>query len=274
MDLSIIIPSHNTIDLLRNCLRSIFDSNPQVEFEVIVVDNASQDGSPEMVKTEFPAVKLISNSENRGFAAACNQGIYQSHGRYIFLLNSDTLVVDDSLDKLVSFADEHPDAGVIGCALLNSNYEMTKSFCYGFIAPCPARSTKPVELRNGWVSGAAMLINRRAGNEVGWLDEDFFFGSEDVEICWRMIKSGWKVYYTPDPKIVHLESRSSKKQDFYSKARVEARRGAWLKVQKHGTPLQKAAWRSLRFLQDFVSVITYALKGEFDKIPFFLKRFK
>ena len=119
MDVSIIIINWNTKKLLSDCLRSVYENAGDVDYEVIVVDNASTDGSVEMVKRDFPQVILIENVANRGFAAANNQGMAVAKGRYVLLLNSDTLVLDDAIVSTVRFADRHPRAGVTGCRVLN-----------------------------------------------------------------------------------------------------------------------------------------------------------
>jgi GT2 family glycosyltransferase len=124
LDLSIIIVNWNTQDILRDCLRSIYEQGGEIDLEVIVIDNASTDGSVEMVKKDFPQVTLIENSQNRGFAAANNQGIAVARGRYVLLLNSDTVVLDKALQKTVSCAEAHPEAAVVGCRVLNPKWAL------------------------------------------------------------------------------------------------------------------------------------------------------
>jgi GT2 family glycosyltransferase len=114
-EVSVVVVNWNTQDILRDCLRSIYEQSGEIDLEVIVIDNASTDGSVEMVKKDFPQVTLIENSQNRGFAAANNQGIAISKGRYVLLLNSDTVVLDNAIAKTVAFADSHPKAAIVGC---------------------------------------------------------------------------------------------------------------------------------------------------------------
>ena len=131
MDVSIIIVNWNTCDVLRNCLASIYDNTEGFEFELIVIDNMSSDNSVSMIKATFPQVELIENSENRGFAAANNQGIATAKGRYILLLNSDTVILDNAISKTINFADNHPDAAVIGCRVLNPDRTLQPT-CFVF----------------------------------------------------------------------------------------------------------------------------------------------
>ena len=137
IDVSVIIVNWNTKDILRNCLKSIYDEGGDVALEVIVIDNASTDGSVEMVKKDFSQAVLIENSENRGFAAANNQGIAIAKGRYVLLLNSDTIVLDKALEKTISFADSHPESAVVGCRALNPDRTLQPT-CFMF--PCEAKN--------------------------------------------------------------------------------------------------------------------------------------
>ena len=131
MDVSIIIVNFNTKDLLRDCLNSIFDQAGDVDYKAIVVDNASIDGSPEMVKNEFPHVTLIENSTNRGYAAACNQGMKVADGRYILLLNSDVLICDSAVEKTIRYADSHSQVGIVGCQVWESEDKIMMT-CFRF----------------------------------------------------------------------------------------------------------------------------------------------
>ena len=131
IDVSIIIVSWNTEEILRNCLKSVYEDGGDVAFEVIVIDNASSDGSAEMIRKNFPQVVLIENSENRGFAAANNQGITIAKGRYVLLLNSDTIVLDKAIEKTLSFADAHRESGIVGCRVLNPDKTLQPT-CFMF----------------------------------------------------------------------------------------------------------------------------------------------
>jgi len=229
-DLSIVIVSWNVCDLLRQCLRSILANLQACELEIIVVDNASGDDSVEMVRAEFPAVRLIANDQNRGFPAANNQGIAIAQGRYVFLLNPDTEVVDDALATMIAFADERPDVGVIGPQLLNPDGSVQSSrrrlptlatavFESTWLTPYAPRSVlrryrmldTPDEMTQDadWVDGAALMARRRAIEQIGPLDEGFFMYSEELDWCRRFGEGGWRVVYLPDARIIHHRGKSS-----------------------------------------------------------------
>lgn len=231
IDVSIVIVNWNTRDITRSCLKSIYSAAGTVHFEIILVDNDSSDGSAEMVAVEFPEVRLICNRHNAGFAAANNQGIGMAWGRYVLLLNSDTIVLDAAIAKAVQFADQHPQAGLVGCqtrcpngdvqyncylfpSLLNLFLSLTKLQVLFWYKPFFGR------YRLGWwdygsvrevdgIAGCFMLARKTAIDEVGPMSEDYFMYSEDIDWCWRFHKAGWKVLYTPDPQIIHLGGCSS-----------------------------------------------------------------
>lgn len=240
MDVSIVIVSYNARDYLRECLRSIEGTTPtSLQYEVIVVDNASTDGAPDMVASEFPWVRLIRNASNVGFSRANNQGAAASTGRYVLLLNPDTVVLDGAITAMVEFADQHPDAAVVGCTHLDSDGNLAHSIGYGYISPRPARVTRVQRLDRGWVSGACMLLRRAACEQVGWLDESFFFGAEDVEICWRMRKAGWHIYATPAARIIHHGAKSTESNPGVRQLAQAHRREM---VRRHAHPLVYRLW--------------------------------
>lgn len=218
-DLSIIVVNWNTKDLLSKCLQSIYDTTSNLAFEIIVVDNASTDGSQAMIRQQFPQVCLIENDQNVGFARANNQALTISRGRYFLLLNSDTIVLPYALEKMVQFADVHPEAGIIGCGLLNSDGSVQKSWASfpTFWSEMVGRNFRvrrlveedPATYDVDWLGGACLLVRPEAVNEVGWLDESYFMYSEETDWCFRMRQQGWKVYYLPGAKIIHLGSGSA-----------------------------------------------------------------
>jgi GT2 family glycosyltransferase len=221
--LSIIVVSFNTQKLLSGCLKSVFRSTKGLDFEVIVVDNHSQDGSAEMVKKEFPGVKLIANSQNTGFSRANNQGLRQAKGSFLLLLNSDTIVHKDALVKMVAFLKSKKEAGVVGPRLLNQDGSYQPSagrfptlgvsaimlFKEHFRADDRVRGsfakTRPVD----WVMGAALMVKKEALNQAGLLDEAIFMYLEEVELCYRIKSKGWKIFFYPQAKITHLGQGSS-----------------------------------------------------------------
>ena len=231
MDVSIIIVSWNTKDILRTTLRSLYDTIHRVSFEVFVVDNDSSDGSPEMVETEFPDVRLIQTGANLGFARANNIGIHKSTGRYVCLVNSDVEVFEETVDKMSAYLDDHPDIGMLGPRTLNPDRTLQRSFG-GFPTPwrqlCRSFSLDRVFPRSRLFAGGMMsyfdgdrtmpvdilygafwLIRREALDDVGLLDESFFMYSEDKDWCRRFVKAGWKVIYYADAEIIHYGGASS-----------------------------------------------------------------
>ncbi len=219
LDLSIIIVNWNACDLLAQCLQSIYDTVSNLDFEVIVVDNASTDGSQAMIRQQFPRVRLIENDRNVGFARANNQALTVSRGRYFLLLNSDTIVLSPALEKMAQFADAHSEAGIIGCKLLNGDGSLQKSWAsfptfWSELLGRNFRARRQVEgepfvYEVDWVGGACLLVRPAAINEVGLLDESFFMYSEETDWCFRMKQHGWRVYYLASAGIVHLGGGSA-----------------------------------------------------------------
>ncbi len=237
--LSVVIVSWNVRDDLRECLQSLLGTGDLgsgtgkqlSEIEVIVVDNASMDGTAETVRREFPQVKLIVNDENFGYTKANNIGIRQSRGKYILLLNPDTIVKPNALQALIECAEAHPDAGIIGAKLLNPDGSIQRSArSFPDIGAGLFRNTflgrlfpnNPFvrrylltdfsydEVREvDWVSGAAMLVRRELFERIGLLDERFWAYCEDVDLCWRAWQAGFKVLFCPNAVIVHKIGRSS-----------------------------------------------------------------
>lgn len=225
MDITIVIVNWNTKDLLRNCLGSVYQTVRDLSFEIIVVDNASRDGSVAMVRESFPGVDIIENSENRGFSAANNQALRIMKGRYALLLNTDTILTEGAVHELVAFMDGHDEVGMAGGQLLHedgsrqnsvANFPTLFSLLMNlpllevlFPARYPSkryehREPLPVES----VIGACMLVRGKAMDEVGTLDEGYFFFFEETDWAFRMQGAGWKVYHVPSARIYHLQGRS------------------------------------------------------------------
>jgi N-acetylglucosaminyl-diphospho-decaprenol L-rhamnosyltransferase len=235
-DLSIVIVSWNVRELLRGCLRSATESltrekGRDLSAQVIVVDNASVDGSAEMLREEFPHVSLIANEENVGFTRGNNQGLALSDGRYALLLNPDTEVVADALGEMVGFMDSEPEVGALGPQLLDPDGRVQSSrrrfprfstallegtflqqrFPHSgllkryYVLDAGDEQTQEVD----WVVGACLLMRRATLEEVGPLDERFFMYSEEMDWCYRAKELGWRVIYLPQAKVVHHEGKSS-----------------------------------------------------------------
>jgi N-acetylglucosaminyl-diphospho-decaprenol L-rhamnosyltransferase len=237
VDLSVIIVSWNVRDLLRRCLLSLrpslSDSPAQGETasEVVVVDNGSRDGSPEMVAADFPEVRLIRNLENRGFTAANNQGLAVSRGRQLLLLNPDTEVVGNAVATMAAYLEAYPRVGALGPQLrypdgrLQSSrrrfptlstalVESTVLQEWGhdnpilrryYMADTPDNAVQPVD----WVVGACLMVRREAFEQVGGLDEGFFMYSEELDWCHRIKDAGWEIVYLPTATVIHYEGKSS-----------------------------------------------------------------
>ena len=231
MTLSIIIVSWNVRWDLTDCLKSINKYLPNTSFEVIVVDNASTDRTLEAIKTDFPEVITIANSENRGFAAANNQGIEISRGEYILLLNPDTILHMDSLKTLIEFMDKNKDVGICGPKLLNEDgstqqsarefpsyrgalYRFTflkyfkifkNSYRSWLMRDFDHKSQRDVDQ----LMGAALLVRKSIMNKIGGFDEDFFMYYEEVDLCYRIKQCGWRIVFLPQACVTHLGGRSS-----------------------------------------------------------------
>ncbi|HOK54514.1 MAG TPA: glycosyltransferase family 2 protein [Armatimonadota bacterium] len=207
-DLSIIIVNWNTKNELRACLSSLYSKPSELALEVIVVDNASSDGSADMVEQEYPQVILIRNSENVGYARANNLGIRRSSSQNVLLLNSDTIVNPDVMKETLELLRSDSKIGVLGCKLIGTDGKIQESFNhqYPFGPTVGNPGTIPedglVECALVW--GAYMMVKREAIDQVGMLDDDFFMFYEDVEWCWRMYDAGWKIVYDTNHSIKHL----------------------------------------------------------------------
>lgn len=230
--LSIVVVNWNTLDMLRDCLASTFAGLGDLSAEVIVIDNASEDGSPDMVAKEFPDAVLIRNTDNRGFAAANNQGFEIAQGRHILLLNSDTIVHGTVLAESVAWLEAHPDVGAMGCRVLNTDGTMQPT-CHMFpsvlnqflmatglwklkrprffgrmhMTDWQRDSERAVET----ISGCYLLVRRKVMDQVGLLDEDFFFFGEETDWCKRMRDAGWRLMFAPVGEITHHGGGSVKK---------------------------------------------------------------
>lgn len=266
MKISIIIVNWNTKDLLRGCLESVYQNPPQGEFEVFIIDNASTDGSPEMVEKEFPQVKLIKNKENVGFAKANNQAIKLAQGKYILLLNSDTEILPNAFDEMLSLMDKNPKIGVLGCQLLNRDGSIQDSCGYfpsitatlftkvqrasmvGRLFKRLPSSQQKVEKEKevDWVTGACLMVRKEAIEKVELLDEKMFMYFEDNDWCWRFKKAGWKVYVTPKAKVIHHSGASLRKAS--KRIILDYRKSQYRLYKKH------LSWFSLLMLKFSVRI--------------------
>lgn len=254
MDLSIIIVNYNTKLLTLKCIESIYISKLNYLFEIFVVDNHSSDNSVNTIKETFPNVKVIENRENLGFSKANNQAIKVSKGRYILLLNSDTIVHETTISTIIQYMDDHQDAGATGCKVVLPNGSLDKACHRGFPTPTASfyymtglakkfpKSPKYNRYHKSYLNmnktheidclvGAFMMVRRRIIDEIGLLDEEFFMYGEDIDWCYRIKEAGWKIYYCPHVSIVHYKGASSRKKP--TKIVYEFHRAMYIFHQKH-----------------------------------------
>jgi GT2 family glycosyltransferase len=255
-ELSIVIVSWNTRELLRACLASVFENATNLKLETFVVDNSSADGSADMVRERFPQVRLIENKNNVGFAVANNQAFPQCSADFVLLLNSDTVIVDRALQVLVDFMRRTPDAGAIGPRLLHPRLKMRvlgcghqptlwhefnhqvglswllsqNRFFRGTYLFANVHDDKVREVE--WISGAAMLVRSEVIKSVGGLSERWFMYAEDMEWCQRIQRAGWKLFSVPNAVVEHHLSASTKQRDDAAMMSITGGRSYFIYSQK------------------------------------------
>ena len=253
LELSIITVNYKSADHQIECLRSIKENLKNLEYEIIVIDNASGDRSVGKIQAAFSDIVLIENKTNLGFAKANNQGIRHSRGRYILLLNNDTVVLPNAVEAMVDVLKRSADIGIVGCRLLNPDKTPQQSFgsVAGFIGDLLqstfsntlfANSSNPIVekilarlhrsgKKVGWVCGACMLCRRDSLEETGLLDENFFMYKEDMDLCISFRKKNWGIYYTPDAPIIHHLGASVSAKPF--ETAIEYRKSQLYFYKKH-----------------------------------------
>ena len=233
--LAVIILSYNTKNLLQSCINSLKKSENELNFEVIVVDNSSSDGSIEMVKKEFPWVKLLINRSNLGFAAGNNTARNYCDSEFILFLNSDTLVKKHTLAKTVKYLEEHPKVGAVTCKILLPDGRLDKDARRSFITPWIGLTHLYLQLDRifpksrlfsqywyGYIpenvehevdalQGAFFLTRKNVLDGVDWFDEDYFLDGEDIDLSWRIKEKGWKIMYYPEVSIIHIKGATKGK---------------------------------------------------------------
>lgn len=261
MKLSIIVVNWNTRNLLSNCLSSIIDSRLEWDYEVVVVDNGSNDGSQEMIRGQFEEVKLIPNLDNPGFARANNQALRQCSGEFVLLLNPDTVVKPGAIEILVRFLEDTPEAGACGAYLLNPDGSLQESAYpeptlfrefwrmfhldelvpYGVYPMEQWDQDQPREV--DVLMGACMLIRSKALDEVGLLDEDFYIYSEEVDLCTRLRRTGWSLYWIPTAEVIHFGGQSTRQvaEDMF----LHLYEGKILYFRKHHSDLAVLTYKSI-----------------------------
>jgi GT2 family glycosyltransferase/glycosyltransferase involved in cell wall biosynthesis len=306
---SIIIVSYNAKAYLRSCLDSIFKAHIQLDFEVIVVDNNSSDGSIEMVKELFPQVILFKNKENVGFSSANNVGMRHCRGRYIFLLNSDSEIYNRTLEELVSFMEQTPEAGAVAPKLINTDGSLQPSANLSFpglgtflldklvfrfkfqIFFLTHRYFKSYFLKKNsqkfnrarkvaWVGWAAVLLRREAIFEIGLMDENYFLYLEDLDCCKQLVNAGWTVYYLPQVEVTHHWSKSVGQE--VNLAFCALQESIKIYLQKHAGSFPVLAIRISMLVELFLRLIlliplmifTPRRKDYLIKVPLFMRCFE
>ncbi|MFN8532296.1 MAG: glycosyltransferase family 2 protein [Dehalococcoidia bacterium] len=257
--LAVVVVSYNTRELLRDCLRSLADDAPD---EVWVVDNGSRDGSPELVRDEFPTVRLICPEKNLGFAAGNNVALARTRADYVCLLNPDTVVHDRALRKLTGYLERHPKVGVVGPQLLNPDGSYQHSafrfpgLAQAFLDLWPLHSRLLESRLNGRYRqggqvpfpidhplGACLVVRRGAFEEAGLLDPAFFMYCEEIDWCWRIKRAGWQIWSVPSARVTHLGGQST--SQFREAMFVELYRSRLLLYDRYHGPLTRRVYRWL-----------------------------
>ncbi len=276
--LSIVIVNWNTRDLVLRCVRSIYANEPTVSFEIIIVDNGSSDDSVPQLNAQFPDARIIFNYKNLGFSKAINQGIFHSKGEYILLLNSDTIILPNSIDLLFKTVEENSDCGIVGGKLLNPDHSFQSSYndfptlsselisLFGLnkIFFSPFYPSYPPHKSNAdrkcdWVGGAFLMARKKAIDEVGYMDEDYFMYAEEVDWCYRMKRKEWDVIYCSDAEIIHLGGGSAQQKS--SKQLIYLYHSKSLFLMKHQSPNSARIYRTAVKFSAFVKSVFYYISS-------------
>ncbi|MCH8822432.1 MAG: glycosyltransferase family 2 protein [Planctomycetes bacterium] len=255
LDLSIVIVNWNTQQVIIECLESVYDRLGELHAEVIVIDNASTDNSVKEIATKFPQVRLIANDTNRGFAGANNQGMEIATGRFVLLLNPDTVVLDDAFANSINYLNDNPDVGVVGCQVME-DAETIQRTCFRYpsilntlmwvsgalawkplsritgraaYGPWDRRNVRDVEV----VSGMFMLVRREALEEVGFMDEEYFVFAEEADWCYRFSAAGWRCVFAPVGRILHVDGGSKSTKQASVRMYVQIQKSLLLFHRKH-----------------------------------------
>ncbi|MEW6558325.1 MAG: glycosyltransferase family 2 protein [Elusimicrobiota bacterium] len=309
MDISIIIVSYNTCELLKKCLETVYKAIKNLKAEIFVVDNASSDGSADMVESKFPEVILIRNQENLGFSKANNQALRICSARYVLLLNSDTEILGNALDVMVGFMDDHPEVGMINPKLVYPNMELqpflskVPSFWKGHFwwtifwhTPLHFLFSKQYKdrmyIEKGmdynkvseveWALGACMMVRKEVLEQVGLLDENFFFGGEDLDYSIRARRKGWLIYYVPIAVVKHYISGSSIKEYERRGIAIKKNEGMFYFCEKHHGLAYTILLRIIILVTNLIYLILRPIKiiiskdkkAEMDKFRYDLENIK
>lgn len=248
LDLSIIIVNYNGEQTLQECLDCVFSHQTRFTYEVIVVDNASRDSSIDELKRYGSRITLIQNKENRGFSAGNNQGLAKAKGEYIFLLNNDAILQDNTIDQLILFLKEHPTVGAVGPRLLNPNGSIQQTG--SILGQWMYRADQPRKV--SFLSGAALMAKKSLLDELDGLDEAFFFYNEDIDLCKRILKKGLKLAYLPNAPVIHYGGVSTKTRKAASI--VEGFQGGLYLCKKHYPKLVYWLYKLILFIYLLIAI--------------------
>lgn len=241
MELSIIVASYKNPQLLRLCLEAILENISLEEYEIIVVDGATEEDTKDLMRERFPQIKFKSNQNNVGFLKLVNQGLDLAKGKYYLIINGDIILQKNSVEKMLDFLKNNPDVGIVGPKLINFDQSVQPS-CFRFYRPITIFYRRAVFLKNisfikkeldrflmrdkinsgekyweaDWIMGSALLVSRKAMEKVGRMDESFFMYMEDVDWCWRFWQNGYKVIYYPLAEFFHYHGKQSAGKNFLS----------------------------------------------------------
>lgn len=280
VDVSVIVVNWNTRELLSQCLQSVCEAAGDLSVEVIVVDNASDDGSVELLSRNFPQARVIANAKNVGFVRGNNQALALSQGQYVLLLNSDAALLPDALVRLVRFMNARPSVGIVGPRILNpdgsfqSSYMdfpnlwselllTTKLYTLSHSSHYPSHSPRQSQevTEADWVSGACLMIRHQALEQVGGMDESILMYSEEVDLCWRVKEAGWGVCYFPDAEVKHWGGQSSAKVSVKRRSMIYKSK-VWF-LNRHYGPIQGTLFKGALLLTSFLKMGAWALRTLF-----------
>ena len=274
-DLSIVLVCWNNKEYMDPCLESLYNPGLKCSFDVVVVDNGSTDGSQEMLREKYPQVRIIQNESNLGLGKASNQGIEATKGRYILLLNNDTIVNGASFDAMVDFLENHPKAGGVGGRLMNpdgspqsyyNNFStLTEEFFVatrigewirpGYPAIMEADEVKSVD----WLGSACLMLRREALDQVGLLDESYFIYGDEADLQYRLKKAGWEIYFLPEVYTIHYGGRSMNR---WSRRKL-VYRGKIYFYQKHYGIAKTTALRLMLGILSILKMIPWGISWLF-----------
>lgn len=269
--LSIVLVCWNNKAYLDPCLKSLYDTGMRNTFDVVVVDNGSTDGSQQMLAEKYPQVRIIQNESNLGLGKASNEGIEATQGRYILLLNNDTVVNGAAFDIMVDFLEEHSRVGAVGGKVLNPDGSVQSCYNHfsslaeeflvatrigemirpGYPAVVRGEEIKPVD----WITSACLMVRRAALKEVGLLDENYFIYGDEADLQYRIKKAGWEIFYLPSATIIHYGGRSMTRWP----RRKLVYRGKMLFFQKHYSALKTSLLRVMLALISSIKMLFWGV---------------